>query len=86
MRYLTFGYDFNKEVDNLPNSITYLTFGFDFNKQVEHLPDSLTHLTFGYYFNQKVDNLPLDLKEIRMNKRQEKLFKKVPFGCEIVYK
>lgn len=56
--HLTFGDDFNKPVDNLPNSITHLTFGEFFNKSVDNLPNSITHLTFGANFNKSVDKLP----------------------------
>jgi hypothetical protein len=59
----------NRQVNNLPNSITHLTFGNDFNEKVGHqgcedikcprnLPNSITHLTFGFKFNQQVDKLP----------------------------
>ena len=31
LTHLTFGWEFNKLVDNLPNSLTHLTFGYGFN-------------------------------------------------------
>jgi len=56
--HLTFGDDFNKSIDHLPNSITHLTFGNSFNQSIDKLPNSITHLTFGVCFNKSVDNLP----------------------------
>jgi hypothetical protein len=67
--HLTFGSDFDQQVDYLPNSITHLTFGENFNQPVGHqgcedincprnLPNSITHLKFGRDFNQSVNNLP----------------------------
>ena len=56
--HLTFGSDFDQQVDYLPNSITHLIFGSKFNQSVNYLPNSITHLTFGYWFSQPVNNLP----------------------------
>jgi hypothetical protein len=49
---------FNKNVDNLPNTITHLTFGYYFNKKCNNLPNTITHLTFGYNFNKNIKRLP----------------------------
>jgi hypothetical protein len=54
-------HNFNKQVDNLPESLTYLTFNYEFNKKVDNLPKTLINLTFGEYFNKKVNNLPENL-------------------------
>ena len=45
--------NFNKNVDNLPISITHLTFGESFNKPVDNLPISITHLVFNNNYYQK---------------------------------
>ena len=45
--HLTFGWDFNQSVDNLPSSLTHLTFGHCFNQLVDNLPSTINHLTFG---------------------------------------
>ena len=59
---LTLPWDFDKELCNLPNSITHLTFEYysKFNQSVDNLPNSITHLTFGYWFVQPVNNLPIN--------------------------
>jgi hypothetical protein len=60
---LTFGYNFNENIDNLllPSSLQQLTFGNDFNQSVDNLklPVSLKQLTFGHDFNQRIDHLKL---------------------------
>ena len=61
LTHLTFGAEFNKDVDNLPLNLTHLVFGHSFNQSVNYLPSTLTHLTFGHWFNQIVDNLPQTL-------------------------
>ena len=58
LTHLTFGREFNSEVNNLPSSITHITFGDSFNKQVNNLPSSLTHVVFGGSFSKSIDNLP----------------------------
>lgn len=65
LKKIRFGEQFNKSVNNLPNSIEILIFGRYFNQPVNNLPCSLTHITFGYEFNQPIDNLPTGLKYIR---------------------
>jgi hypothetical protein len=72
--------EFNRPVNNLPNSITHLTFGEQFNQPVGHqgcedincprnLPNSITHLTFGYIFNQPVNNLPNSITHLTFEGR-----------------
>src|SRR5574343_301966 len=56
--HLTFNYDFDQTVDNLPVTLTHLTFGHKFNQEVNNLPANLTHLKFGYNFNYTVNALP----------------------------
>lgn len=58
---------FNKEVKNLPNTLTHLTFGWEFNQSVDNLPTNLTHLTLGRKFNLPINNLPNNLKELNCN-------------------
>ncbi len=63
---LTFGHNFYKPINNLPNSITHLSFfnSSTFNQLINNLPNSITHITFGKYFNQPVDNLPQSIKNL----------------------
>jgi len=69
---LTFPYDFNEELSNLPWDIKVIIFEEEhskeqyskFNQPVSYLPNSITHLTFGCYFNQPVDNLPKSIKKL----------------------
>ena len=49
---------FNKNINNLPDSITHLTLGFKFNRNIDKLPNSITHLILGESFNKDVDKLP----------------------------
>jgi hypothetical protein len=66
LTHLTFGYYFNKKIDNLPKNLTHLTFGYYFNQKVDNFPKNLTHLTFDHYFNKKLDNLPKNLKYLQI--------------------
>ncbi len=75
--HLTFGYNFNQLVDDLPPSITHLRFGGCFNRCVDHLPPSIRHLKFGFYFNQTVEKLPPSITHLKFgfyfNQTVEKL-------------
>jgi len=35
---ITFGYKFNQELNNLPQSLTHITFGNYFNQELKNLP------------------------------------------------
>jgi hypothetical protein len=61
---ITFGWDFNQKIENLPYGLTYLAFGECFDQKIEDLPNTLTHLTFGWKFNQKIENLPKQLTHL----------------------
>ena len=64
LRHLSFGYLFNREVDNLSFPLQSLTFGTTFNQSVDYLPTSLLQIRFGGYFNQPVDHLPPSLTKL----------------------
>ena len=55
---------FNKNVDNLPISITEILFGYFFDKSVDNLPENLKIICFGRDFNKTLDNLPHTLTHI----------------------
>jgi len=60
---LTFGYNFNQNINALQNSfpnLTSLTFGYSFDQCIDELKNSfpnLISLTFGSCFNQNIDAL-----------------------------
>lgn len=61
---LSFGGNFNHNVDLLPKSLTHLYFGTFFNQSVNSLSKNLTHLFFGSEFNQDVSELPTSLTHL----------------------
>ena len=65
---LRFGYYFNQNVDNLPNTLTHLRFGYYFNQNIDNLPNNLTHLTFGEKFNKNLTNLSKTLTHLIIGK------------------
>ena len=83
---------FNENLVDLPNDVEIIIFDdkypnySNFNQNVDKLPPNLTHLTFGYVFNQNVVNLPFTIQKIIIdNKNKIHLFKKIPYGCILVY-
>src|SRR5690606_16716268 len=58
IQYLTFGYNFNENIDDyIPLTVTHLTFGMFFNQPIKNcIPSSVTHLTFESYFDQCIEN------------------------------
>lgn len=65
LKRLTFGFRYDKEIDNiLPECLVSLTFGYFFNKEINILPNSLVYLYFGNCFNKKIKKnvLPNTLK------------------------
>lgn len=59
-----FGYEFNKSIDNLLESVVWLVLGKSFNQPIQKYPSNLKYLTFGYDFNQLLCNLPDILERI----------------------
>lgn len=62
---LTFGYWFDQEVNELPDTLQTLRFGCRFSRKVNNLPKSLHTLTLGNFFDQPVDNLPPGLQSLK---------------------
>ena len=58
---LTFGWNFNQDISNLPYGITHLIFGWNFNQDTSKLPNSLTHLTLDNEFREYY-NIQLHIK------------------------
>ncbi len=68
IKYLTFGDDFNRPINNLHDSIKHLTFEFYYDKPITNLPNSIAHLTFGENFNQPITNLPNSIRNLTLSK------------------
>ena len=65
LEYLKCGQRFNKDVDNLPNSLVTLILGRDFNQKINNLPKNLKTLILGDEFNQEVCNLPDNIETLK---------------------
>jgi serine/threonine protein kinase len=61
---ITFGKNFNSNVDFLPEGIQEIEFGIRFNQPIEKLPKSLLVLRLGPDFDQSVDNLPEKIEKL----------------------
>ncbi len=61
---ITFGKNFNSNVDSLPEGIQEIEFGIRFNQPINKLPKSLLVLKLGPDFDQSVDNLPENLEKL----------------------
>ena len=62
LTHLSFGYSFNRQVNNLPSSLKYLAFGIAFDQSVDHLPD-LDSITFNS-FSKSISLLPQTLTKL----------------------
>ena len=70
MTHLELGYNFNKPIKNLPNSLTHLKLGDRFNQPINYLPNSIIHLTLGKDFNQPIDNLPNSITYLKIHEKE----------------
>ena len=78
--HLTFSYEFNQPVDNLPPNITHLTLGHNFNKTIDNLPNTLIEITFRtveYYENYNINMLPDNIQIIKINYKNINLKNKI---------
>jgi hypothetical protein len=66
LMYISFDYNFNQKILNLPHTLTHIKFGFHFNKNVDnilnHLRNTLVYLEFGDNFDQKISNWPYPIR------------------------
>ena len=75
LRHITFGNNFNQDINNLSNiapNLTHLTFGKNFNQEIYILSNTLEYLKFGGCFIQKINHFPETLKEITIRRNYEK--------------
>lgn len=61
---IVFDYDFNQQINIIPNSVTHLIFGDNFNQKINRFPVSLTHLIFGEHFNQYINKYPDNIRHL----------------------
>jgi hypothetical protein len=54
LTHLTFGNEFDQQVDHLPNTLTCLTFGKYYNQSVMFLPNTITKISF--FSHNKIRN------------------------------
>lgn len=73
-----FGYEFNKPIENLPDSINWLVLGKSFNQSIDKYPSGLKYLTFGYDFNQPVYHLPNLLERIVFGEKFDRPIDNLP--------
>lgn len=62
LKILTFGDNFNQNIDYLPSTLNKLTCGYKFNQPINNLPHALTFLHLCGNFNQQLDLLPESLE------------------------
>lgn len=89
MNYLSFGYNFNRSVNHLPNSVKTIEFNFytnvkaiklisKFNRSVDNLPTRLEKLCLGDSFNKSIDKLPNSLKYLNLGSQFNYKINKLP--------
>ncbi len=84
LKKLIFGFYFNFNIDDLPNSIEYLILGSNFNNRINKYPSNLQYLKFGKNFSQCIDNLPEGLISLYINENFHHLITKLPSTLEIL--
>jgi hypothetical protein len=95
LKKLTFAHCFNQSVDNLPNTIKVLSY---YGKsKLNNIPNNVEYINIYFYgdedyyddgpYNETIENIPLNVKEIRINRRDKAhCLRKIPFGCKVVDK
>ncbi len=65
-------YNFNLELNNLPNSIQWIQwiqiFNELYNKELNNLPNSVEYLKLPLNYRLEIKNIPTNLKTIKCNK------------------
>ncbi len=91
---ITYGYSFDKPIDNLPMNIkkiiffqrdeghSHPTYFSCFNHPVDNLPEGLTHLELESSFNQNVDKLPSTVKLLKIGYNFDKTVDCLPSNLE----
>jgi hypothetical protein len=84
IKYLAFGNEFNKQVDNLPLKLVNLQFGREFNQNITNLPFEIKRLVFGYNFNQNVDYLPEGLEQLIFGHEFNQSIDNIPISIKYI--
>ncbi len=91
---ITFGYNFNQPLDNLPKNIKKIIFHerdegsshphyySNFNQSIDNLPEGLTYLKLESCFNNSVDKLPSTLKYLELGYNFNKTIDSLPSDLE----
>jgi len=71
LKKISFGYMFNKSIDNLPESIEVISFSNNskFNQIIHKFPTSLKEISFGDWFNKPLEILPDNVNTIYFSKQ-----------------
>lgn len=64
LKIIHFGYNYNKLIDDLPDSITFLDMSRSCIEHINKLPSNLKKIVFGPFYNETINKWP-HLKEIR---------------------
>lgn len=83
---IVFGAKFNKEINNLPDSLLFLMLDYDFNKPLDNLPNKLKILCCKYCvkFSHSLDFLPESLEYIAIPPNFNKSFNNLPQNIKIL--
>ena len=67
---IVLGYNFNLELNNLPNSIKKISFDYysEYDKELNCLPEFVEYLELNKKYNKKIKKFPLNLKTIKCSK------------------
>ena len=91
LAHITFGTNFNKKIEKLPNSLVEI--GFNYGSDIKNnIPNYVSSINIYFDFIENPDenegyisNIPSNIKIIKINnKRKVHLIKKIPFNC-VVY-
>ena len=68
--HLTFGFEFDKPVNNLPNSIIHLTFEklSKYNNELNCLPNFVEQIELPVGYSKQIKKFPIQLKKIICSK------------------
>ena len=78
VEYITFGEEFNKEINKYPKSLIYIKFGWNFNFPLDNLPSSLKKLILGHCYNHSLDFLPSSLLYLEIDTNFNKTINNLP--------
>lgn len=66
LKKIEFDWEYNKELEGIPESVEEIELGFKFNKTIEELPEKIKKIKLGLTYKRRITKLPRELEILKL--------------------